>query len=110
MQVFGMVLCCKGMHAKAWYQAGQCNFTLQGGMLCLPWMILSGYEIGCNLCVAAAFLLHPGPLYCTVAIAIARWGGGVGVSCRYCRALVLRWIWARAVRKQMLCLIEQASK
>jgi len=63
----------------------------------IPWMIFSAFEITGNVCVSAAFLLYPGLPYlvCVICMTKVMW---------------LRWVWAKAVRRQMHSQIDEQDK
>jgi len=63
----------------------------------IPWMIFSAFEITGNVCVTAAFLIYPGLPYliCIICITKVMW---------------LKWVWAKAVRRQMHHQIDENDK
>lgn len=66
----------------------------QMGFFYLPWMILTGYEISGNICVTVAFLASPGlpTVICAVCLA---------------KLFLLRWMFVKVVRKQMIQLMDR---
>merc|ERR1719510_1348183 len=68
----------------------------QMGFFYLPRMMLTGYEISGNICVTIAFLASPGLPTVISAVCLAK-------------VLLLRWLFVKVVRKQMIQFMDRVD-